>query len=73
MDGARYNRGMRRRTRLGLVIAILLLIAGIGAHTAFWFIAAGKIEDAQAKQALEKALSLAPDRAESHLAAAWIS
>ena len=36
---------MRRRTRLGLVIAILLLIAGIGAYTAFWFIVAGKIED----------------------------
>jgi hypothetical protein len=45
LDGARYNRGMRRRTRLGLVIAILLLIAGIGAYTAFWFIVAGKIED----------------------------
>jgi hypothetical protein len=45
LDGARYNRDMRRRTRLGLVIAILLLIAGIGAYTAFWFIAAGKIED----------------------------
>src|SRR4051812_21227620 len=36
---------MRRRTRLGLVIAILLLIASFGAYTAFWFIAAGKIED----------------------------
>src|SRR5437763_10644255 len=45
LDGARYNRGMRRRTRLGLVIAILLLIAGFGAYAAFWFIVAGKIED----------------------------
>src|SRR5258708_27614670 len=35
---------MRRRTRLGLVIAVLLLIAGIGAYTTFWFIVAGKIE-----------------------------
>ena len=44
MDDARYNPSMRRRTRLGLVIAVLLLIAGIGAYTAFWFIVAGKIE-----------------------------
>jgi hypothetical protein len=42
---ARYNRGMRRRTRLGLIVAILLLIAGIGAYTAFWFIVAGKLRD----------------------------
>src|SRR5205085_4063721 len=36
---------MRRRTRLGLMIAALLLIAGFGAYTAFWFIVAGKIEN----------------------------
>src|SRR5207248_383110 len=36
---------MRRRTRLGLLIAALLLIAGFGAYTAFWFIVAGKLED----------------------------
>src|SRR5207248_10411531 len=34
---------MRRRTRLGLIIASLLLIAGFGAYTAFWFIVAGKL------------------------------
>jgi hypothetical protein len=44
-DGGRYNPGMRRRTRLGIVIAVLLLITGIGAYTAFWFIVAGKLED----------------------------
>jgi len=44
LDGARYNRGMRRRTRLGLIIASLLLIAGFGAYTAFWFIVAGKLK-----------------------------
>jgi hypothetical protein len=42
---ARYNRGMRRRTRLGLIVAILLLITGVGAYTAFWFIVAGKLRD----------------------------
>src|ERR1700719_479581 len=36
---------MRRRTRLGLIVAILLLITGIGTYTAFWFIVAGKLRD----------------------------
>jgi hypothetical protein len=45
LDDARYNPGMRRRTRLGLIVAVLLLIAGIGAYTAFWFIVAGKLRE----------------------------
>ena len=36
---------MRRRTRLGLVIAVLLLLVGCGAYTAFWFVVAGKLEE----------------------------
>lgn len=35
---------MRRQTRLGLAIAALLL-AGFGAYTAFWFVAASHVED----------------------------
>ena len=42
MGGARYNPGMRRRTGLIFVIALLLILAG--GYTAFWFVAAGKIE-----------------------------
>jgi hypothetical protein len=36
---------MRRRTRLGLVIAVLLLLVGCGAYTAFWFVVADKLEE----------------------------
>ena len=36
---------MRRRTHLGLVIAVLLLLVVCGAYTAFWFVVAGKLED----------------------------
>ena len=32
-------------TRLGLAVAVVLLAAVFGAYTAFWFIAAGRIED----------------------------
>ncbi len=45
LDDARYNPGMRRRTRLGLVIAVLLLLVVCGAYTAFWFVVAGKLEE----------------------------
>jgi hypothetical protein len=31
--------------RLGLAVAVLLLVAAFGGYTAFWFIAAGRIED----------------------------
>jgi hypothetical protein len=51
LDGARYNRGMRRRTRLVLVIAVLTLIVAAGGYTAFWFIIAGKIEQGLAEWA----------------------
>jgi hypothetical protein len=36
---------MRRRSRLGLVIAVLLLLVGCGAYTASWFVVAGKLEE----------------------------
>jgi hypothetical protein len=36
---------MRRRTRLGLVIAVLLLLVVCGAYTAFWFVVAGKLKE----------------------------
>jgi hypothetical protein len=36
---------MRRPTRLGLVIAVLLLLVVCGAYTAFWFVVAGKLEE----------------------------
>jgi hypothetical protein len=36
---------MRRRTRLGLVIAVPLLLVVCGAYTAFWFVIAGKLEE----------------------------
>jgi hypothetical protein len=36
---------MRRRTRLGLVIAVLLTLVVCGAYTAFWFVVAGKLEE----------------------------
>jgi len=39
---ARYNPGMRRRKGLLFVIALLLILAG--GYTAFWFVAAGKME-----------------------------
>jgi hypothetical protein len=51
LDGARYNRGMRRPTRLVLVIAVLTLIVAAGGYTAFWFIVAGKIEQGLAEWA----------------------
>jgi hypothetical protein len=40
----RYNPGMRHPTRLGLAVAILLLVAAVGAYSAYWFVAAGRIE-----------------------------
>src|SRR5258708_36422028 len=40
----RYNPGMRRPTRLSLA-AVVLLIAVFGAYSAFWFVAAGRLED----------------------------
>jgi hypothetical protein len=40
----RYNPGMRRPTRLGLTIAALV-IAILGAYSAFWFVVAGRIQD----------------------------
>ena len=36
---------MRRRTRLGLVIAAPLLLVICGAYTALWFVVAGKLEE----------------------------
>jgi len=36
---------MRRSTRLGLAVAVLLLVIAIGGYTVFWFIAAGRIAD----------------------------
>jgi hypothetical protein len=36
---------MRRSTRIGLAVAIILLLALGGVYTAFWFIAAGRIEE----------------------------
>ena len=39
----RYNAGMRRSLRFGLAAAALLVLCG--AYTAFWFVAAGRIED----------------------------
>jgi hypothetical protein len=41
---ARYNPGMRRTTRLGLIAAVLLLLL-FGVYGAFWFVAAGRIAD----------------------------
>src|ERR1700687_5595944 len=35
---------MRRSTRLGLAVAVLL-IAIFGAYSAFWFVVAGRLED----------------------------
>jgi hypothetical protein len=43
-DARGYIAAMRRSTVLGLAGAVLVI--GIGAYTAFWWIAAGKIEDA---------------------------
>ena len=36
---------MRRSTRLGLLIAIVLLVTAVGGYTAFWFVVAGHIAD----------------------------
>ncbi|MBV9014733.1 MAG: DUF2125 domain-containing protein [Alphaproteobacteria bacterium] len=59
MGDARYNRGMRRRTRLGVIIAVLLLIVAAGGYTAFWFIVAGKLKQGFAQWAQsEKAQQL---------------
>jgi hypothetical protein len=44
----RYNAPMRR---LGLILAIVLLLVLFGAYTAFWFIVAGRIEDGAAQWA----------------------
>jgi len=41
---ARYKRGMRRSIRLGFAAAIAL-VAALGAYCAYWFIAAGRIEE----------------------------
>jgi hypothetical protein len=41
---ARYNPGMRRPTLIGLLVAGLLL-ALFGVYGAYWFVAAGRIED----------------------------
>lgn len=50
---------MRRRTRLGLIIAALLLIVAAGGYTAFWFIVAGKLKQGFAQWAQsEKAQQL---------------
>src|SRR6266851_8466887 len=40
----RYNARMRRPTRLGLAVAVLL-VAICGAYGAFWFVVAGRLED----------------------------
>lgn len=42
---------MRRSTRLGFALAVLLLVAGVGGYSAFWFIAAGRIADGVAQWA----------------------
>src|SRR5216684_7654104 len=39
-----YNARMRRPTRLGLAVAVLL-VAICGAYGAFWFVVAGRLED----------------------------
>ena len=44
---ARYNPGMRRRKGLLFIIALLLILAG--GYTAFWFVAAGKMEQGLGK------------------------
>ena len=46
--GHRYNAPMRR---LGLILAIVLLLVLFGAYTAFWFIVAGRIEGGAAQWA----------------------
>jgi hypothetical protein len=51
LGGARYNLGMRWRTRLGIIIAVLLLIVAAGGYTAFWFIVAGKLKEGFAQWA----------------------
>ena len=51
MGGPRYNAGMPRRTRLGIIIAVLLLIVAAGGYTAFWFIVAGKLKEGFAQWA----------------------
>src|SRR6266700_1997172 len=44
VGAGRYNARMRRPTRLGLAV-VVLLIAILGAYGAFWFVVAGRLED----------------------------
>jgi hypothetical protein len=47
IGASRYNRGMRRSTRLGLALFVLLLLL-FGAYSAYWRITAGQIEEGAA-------------------------